>query len=87
MTGNEIAAKKPVHENIVDGKKILLRDIDRVRIPDNVKITDIGLSDTKNPTKVTIESNDFSTALWNFIPSVLGMLLLVFLLMFFMGRM
>ena len=87
MKGNELLAKKPAVQNIVNGKKISLRDIDRTRIPDNVKITDLTLSDPKNPTKVSVESNDISNALWDFIPSILGMLLLIFFLMFIMGRM
>jgi cell division protease FtsH len=87
VIGNQIEAKKPAIENIVNGKKIVMRDVDMIRMPDSVNIADIGLSDPKNPTKVTIQSNDFSNALWEFIPSVLWMLLLVFLLMFVMGRM
>lgn len=72
IIGNQIEVKKkPWIENIVNGKKIVLRDVDRIDGRQNVKITDIGLQ-TQNPTKVTIESNDISTALWDILPSLLG---------------
>ena len=87
VSGNELRAKKPVRENIVNGKKVTLRDIDRTKIPENLEITDIGLSDPKNPTKVSIESNSFMQAFWEFLPSLLGTLLFVFLLIFLMSRM
>ncbi len=78
---------KPSRENIVNDKSITYRDVDRARMPENMEITDIGLSDPKNPTKVTISNNNFSNALWEFIPSVLTMLAVIFIFIFIMGRM
>ncbi len=87
VTGNEIVAKKPEIKVPVNGKEELRRNVDRTRIPDNVRITDLDFPDPKNPTKVSIKSNDFSNAIWEFIPSLLWMILLIFFLMFIMGRM
>ena len=63
------------------------REVDRTTLPDNLKITDIGLSDAKNPTKVTISNTDFSRAFWDIVPSLLGTVLFVILLFFLMSRM
>ncbi len=52
-----------------------------------MSITDIGLSDPTNPTKVTIKNNDWSNAFWDFIPSVLLTVLFVVLMIFVMSRM
>jgi len=70
VTGNQLQAKKFPKENIVNGKKIVSRDIDRTNIPENLEITDIGISDPKNPTKITIETNNWSRALWDILPSI-----------------
>lgn len=87
VTGNQIQAKKFPKENIVNGKKVVSRDIDRTNIPENLEITDIGISDPKNPTKITIETNNWSRALWDILPSIWLTILFVFLLVFMMGRM
>lgn len=87
VIGSSIEAKKPAKENIVNGKKVTLRDVDRTKIPENLEITDIWLSNPSNPTKVTIQNNSFSQAFWEFLPSLLGTLLFVFLLIFLMWRM
>jgi cell division protease FtsH len=50
-------------------------------------VTDIGLSDPHNPTKVTNQNNDWSNAFWDFLPS-LGLTLITILgIIFLMGRM
>ncbi len=87
VTDNQIQAKKHSKENIVNGKKVVSRDIDRTNLPVNLEITDVGFSDPKNPTKVTIESNSWSKMLWDSIPSLIGIVLFVILLIFMMGRM
>lgn len=71
MKGNKIEAKKPKTTNVVNAKEVISREIDRTTLPDNLKITDIGLSDVKNPTKVIISNTDFSRAFWNIVPSLL----------------
>ncbi len=71
----------------MNGKKVVSRDIDRTNLPANLEITDVGFSDPKNPTKVTIESNSWSKMLMDSIPSLIGTVLFVLLLIFLMGRM
>lgn len=87
ISGHEVTARKQAVKNVVAGKEISKRNIDRTNLPINVAITDIGLSDPANPTKVTIKDNDWSNALWEFIPSILLTVLFVLLLIFMMGRM
>lgn len=87
VTGNRLEAKKPKTTNVVNGKQTISREVDRTTIPDNLEITDIGLSNPKNPTKVTISNTDFSKAFWDFAPSIGLTILFVFLLFFLMGRM
>lgn len=52
VSGNELRAEKPAFKNNVNGKDFIKRDVDRLILPENVNITDIGLSDPKNPTKI-----------------------------------
>lgn len=87
ISGHRIEAKKPTTKNMVNGKEIVMRDIDRTNIPENLEITDVGLPDPKNPTKVTIENNDVSNTFWDIVPSLLGTILFVGLLLFLMNRM
>jgi cell division protease FtsH len=87
ISGHEVTARKQAVKNVVAGKEVSKRNVDRTSLPTNVAITDIGLSDPANPTKVTIKNNDWSNALWEFIPSILLTVLFVLLLIFMMGRM
>jgi len=87
ITGDKIEAKNQAFKNNVSGKEIVKRTIDRTNLPINVAITDIGFSDTSNPTKVVIKNNDWSNALWEFIPSALVTIIFVVLLIFLMSRM
>ena len=70
ISGNQIEGRKQAITNVVGGKTLAKRAIDRTTLPANVSITDIGLSNPANPTKVTIENNDWSKAFWDFLPSL-----------------
>lgn len=87
VDGNKIEAKKQKTTNFVNGVQVSSREVDRTTLPDNLKITDIGLSDPKNPTKVTIKNTDFARAFWDIIPSVVGTVLFVIILFFVISRM
>lgn len=64
------------------------RDIDQTLIPANLEITDIGLSDPTNPTKITVKEPGWaSTLLSDLLPTLLGTLLFVGLIFFMMNRM
>ncbi len=87
ISGNQIQWRKQAIANIVWGKSLTKRSIDRTTLPANVSITDIGLSNPTNPTKVTIENNNLANAFWEFLPS-LGLTLITILgIIFLMSRM
>lgn len=87
ISGHEVEWRKQAFRNNVAGKEITKRDVDRTVLPPNVAITDIGLSDPVNLTKVTIKNNDWSNAFWDFVPSILLTILFVILMIFVMSRM
>lgn len=87
ISWHKVEAKNPVIKQLVAGKEVAKRTIDRTNIPENLEITDIGLSDPKNPTKVTIENNDFSKAFWDIAGSIFTILLFIWVILFFMSRM
>jgi cell division protease FtsH len=88
IEGSIIQARKPVRENVVDSVIIKYRDIDQSSLPANLEITDIGLSDPTNPTKITIKEPGWGQQmLADLIPSLIGVVIFVLLIFFFMGRM
>lgn len=87
ISGHKLEAKNPVIKQLVAGKEVAKRTIDRTNIPKNLEISSIGLPDSMNPTKVTIENNDFSTAFWDVAGTILTTILFVWVLLFFMARM
>jgi cell division protease FtsH len=87
ISGHGVEARKQGLKNNVGWKEITKRIVDRTNLPANVAITDIGLSDPTNPTKVSIKNTDWSNAFWDFIPSILLTVLFVVLMVFVMGRM
>lgn len=64
------------------------RDVDKTLIPANLEITDIGLSDPSNPTKITIKEPGWASSLVSdLLPTLLGTILFVVLIFFLMNRM
>ncbi|MBP6981562.1 ATP-dependent zinc metalloprotease FtsH [Candidatus Gracilibacteria bacterium] len=87
VQGDTIEAKKSPLDTVVAGKKVTSRDIDRTILPANLSIGEIGLSDPKNPTKVSIKKEGWGTILSESIPSLLGTILFIGFLIFMMSRM
>ncbi len=87
ISGNQIQGRKQSISNIVWGKALTKRSIDRTTLPANVSITDIGLSNPANPTKVTIENNNLANAFWEFLPSLGLTLITIMGIIFLMSRM
>ncbi len=85
---NTIQWRKPIRENVVDSVIIKNRDVDESSIPANLEITDIGLSDPSNPTKITIKEPSWGKQmLVEIVPSLVGVILFVVVVFFLMGRM
>ncbi|PID84166.1 hypothetical protein CSB09_02720 [Candidatus Gracilibacteria bacterium] len=86
ITGREIQAKKPITETVVNGNLKKSRIIDRTRIPVGVDIARLGIPTEGNKTIVTVPDTNVSDAIWGFVPTLLGTLLLIFLFIFLIGR-
>jgi cell division protease FtsH len=87
ISGHEIQARHQALSVVESWKTLIKRAIDRTTLPPGVSVTDIGLSDPHNPTKVTNQNNDLSNAFWDFLPS-LGLTLITILgIIFLMSRM
>ncbi len=85
---NTIQWRKPIRENVVDSVIIKNRDIDESNIPANLEITDIGLSDPSNPTKITIKEPSLGKQLLvEIVPTLIGIILFIVVIFFLMGRM
>lgn len=87
ISWNQLQAKWPEKKQLINNKEVVMRDIDRVTLPENLEITDVWIPNASNPTKVTIESNNWSQALWETLPTLLWSVLIIAFLFFLMGRM
>lgn len=87
ISGHEIQGRRQAMTLVESGKSIQKRNIDRTTLPPGVSVTDIGLSDPKNPTKVTNQNNDWSNAFWDFLPSLGLTILTIIGILFLMSRM
>lgn len=88
IQGTNLTAKYPPKENVVNNTKVTSREIDEIILPPNLKLTDIGLSDTKNPTKITLKEQGIGKQLLSdLLPIVIGTVLFVVMIFWLMGRM
>ncbi|MBC7503539.1 ATP-dependent zinc metalloprotease FtsH [Candidatus Gracilibacteria bacterium] len=87
ISGNQLKGLFPKIKSIEKGKEVTNQKIERITLPANVVSTDLGFADPTNPTKVTIENNNWSKAFWEFLPSVALTILFVLLMLFLMARM
>jgi hypothetical protein len=87
VEGAVIYARKPIREVLVNNAMVKYRDIDKLLIPENVKITDLGLGNPEIETKVVIKSEGFGKLLSDLLPSLIGTILLVVIFFWFISRM
>lgn len=87
VEGTIVYGRKPVRESIINNQKVKYRDVDKLLLPDNVKITDLGLGNPDIPTKVSIKSEGFGKIVSDLLPSLLGTILLVIVFFWFLSRM
>lgn len=86
VEGALIKAKKKATLDIdPSGKKI--RSIDQTMLPQNVKITDLGLSNPNNPTKISIQEEGWGKLFSDSLPSIIGTIIFIVFLFFMMNRM
>jgi cell division protease FtsH len=88
IQGQTVKALYPKRQNVVNNKIEEVRDIDQTSIPTNLEITDIGLSNPENLTKVTIQEEGWGKQFFaDLLPSIVGVIIFVVLIFFLMGRM
>lgn len=89
IEGNTLYAKKKETKTEVgfNNKIITVTEIDKIILPPHDGLTDLGFNDQKNPTKVRVKDEYWGNLLTDAIPSILGMIVFVILLMFLFGRM
>lgn len=87
VEGSVVYARKPIREVLINNQIVKYRDIDKLLIPENVKITDLGLWNPDVATKVVIKSEGFGKVLSDLLPSLLGTILLVIIFFWFLSRM
>ena len=86
VEGALIKAKKKATLDIdPSGKKN--RSIDQTMLPQNVKITDLGLSNPNNPTKISIQEEGWGKLFSDSLPSIIGTIIFIVFLFFMMNRM
>lgn len=88
IEGKELLAKSrfPKYQQN-GGKTVTIVNVDKILLPQNDSLKELGFSDTKNPTKVIVKDQYWANMLTDFLPSFLGMLLLVVVFMLFFSRM
>ena len=80
-------ARKPVREVLINNEKVRYRDVDKLLIPDNVKITDLGIGNPEINTKITIKWDGLGKIFSDLLPSLIGTILLVVIFFWFLSRM
>lgn len=68
-------------------KSVTVTEIDKIILPPHDGITDLGFNDKKNPTKVSVKDEYWGKLLADAIPSIIGTIIFVVLLVFLFGRM
>lgn len=87
VQGTTLQGRKSASEMVENAQLIKLRSIDRTIIPANLEITNIGLANPLNKTKITIKDEGWGKILSDVLPSLLGTIFFIVLLFFLMGRM
>lgn len=87
IQGTTLEARMRPTENVVDGQIVTERKVDITLVPENLEITDIGLANPENPTKVTIKEQSWTSLLADSLLSILGTIIFIVFLFFMMTRM
>ncbi|OIO76555.1 hypothetical protein AUJ87_02545 [Candidatus Gracilibacteria bacterium CG1_02_38_174] len=89
IQGDSLLAKKKEQktETGFNNKPITVTQIDKIILPPRDGITDLGFNDKTNATKVTIKNEYWGKLLADAIPSIIGTIIFVVLLVFLFGRM
>ncbi|MFZ4461030.1 MAG: ATP-dependent zinc metalloprotease FtsH [Patescibacteria group bacterium] len=87
VEGNTLTAKKPERTEVVAGKNVSIIDIDKIQLPPRDSLTELGFSDKKNNTKITIKDDFWGKFMTDSLPGLIGMIILVVIVMLMFTRM
>ena len=83
-----LAKQKETKTEIGFGNKpVTVVQIDKIILPPHDGITDLGFNDKSNPTKISVKDEYWGKLLADAIPSIVGTIIFVVLLVFLFGRM
>lgn len=83
-----LAKKKEQKTEVgLGGKMIQVDQIDKAILPPHDGLTDLGFNDPKNPTKVSVKDEYWGKMLSDSIPSILGTIVFVVLIVFLFSKM
>lgn len=87
VEGDTLSAKKPERTEVVAGKSVAIVDIDKILLPPRDSLTELGFSDKKNNTKITVKDDFWGKFMSDSLPSLIGMIVLVVIVMLMFTRM
>jgi len=89
IEGSQISAKQKDTKEIIypDKHREIVTSIDRAILPVNDTLADLKLNDSANKTQVSVKDDSFSKMLGELLPSILLLLLMGWLFVFFFGKM
>jgi cell division protease FtsH len=89
IQGDSLLAKKKELKTEIgfNNKSVSVTEIDKIILPPHDGITDLGFNNSKNPTKVSVKDEYWGKLLADAIPSIIGTIIFVVLLVFLFGRM
>ncbi len=87
VEGNTLYAKKPAHTENIGAKTVSVVDVDKILLPPKDSLKDLGFSDIKNPTKISVKDDFWGKFLVDSLPSVVMTIIFVVLIVFVVSRM
>ncbi|MCK9272607.1 ATP-dependent zinc metalloprotease FtsH [Candidatus Gracilibacteria bacterium] len=88
IDGNKMYAKrKDTKQETIGGKLITITNVDKVSLPPNDGLVDLGFSEKTNSTKIIVKDDTWSKFWSDFAPSLIGGILFIVFFMFIIGKM
>lgn len=86
VAGQTLKAEKPVKNIEENGRMLQIKEVDTVRMPPGVNVTDLGFLPAGNGTEVKTEENPLLDGIISAIPGLIGTVLMVVLFVFLLSR-
>jgi cell division protease FtsH len=87
IEGNTLKAFRPERQEEIAGTKITVVDVDKVLLPPRDSLKDLGLSNDKVATKISVREDVWGKFLADLLPTLVGIVVLIILFAFLMSKM